>query len=295
MPAFTMIATANAVVHVGATPVFVDSDPRTWNLDLGALRAAIGPRTSAICPVHTYGQPVDMDELGSIAAANRLTVIEDAAQAHGAECRGRPVGSLADAGAFSFYGNKILTTGEGGMVTTSRAELALTARELRDHGFSPERHFWHRFRAHNFRMSNLQAAVGLAQVERLEELLSTRRRNAAGYIAGLGDVAGLVMPPELPGLESTHWMFGMLVEPGFGVSRDELRSYLAARGIETRTFFIPLHIQPAYRDDHPGRRFPVAERLGLTGLYLPSGPTLSEQDVERVVDAVLTARSLQPA
>ncbi len=295
VPAFTMVATANAVVHVGATPVFVDSDPSTWNLDLGALRAAIGPRTRAICPVHTYGQPVDMDELGSIAAANRLTVVEDAAQAHGAECRGRPVGSLAQAAAFSFYGNKILTTGEGGMVTTNDLELAATARELRDHGFSPERHFWHRLRAHNYRMSNLQAAIGLAQVERLDELLAARRRNAARYLEGLADVPGLEMPPDLPGLESTHWMFGILVGPEFGVTRDELRYHLAARGVETRTFFVPLHIQPAYISDHAGRRYPVAERLGRSGLYLPSGPTLTERDVERVVDAVLTARRLQPA
>jgi perosamine synthetase len=181
MPAFTMIASANAISHVGAKPVLIDTDPRTWNLDLGRIADSVGPRTRAIMIMHTYGHPVDADAVAQIADANDLMVIEDAAEAHGAEYHGRRAGSLGTVAGFSFYGNKILTTGEGGMVTTNDEQIAVIARQLRDHAFSPERHFWHRFRGFNFRMSNLQAAVGLAQVERLDALLAARRRTAARY------------------------------------------------------------------------------------------------------------------
>lgn len=226
-----------------------------------------------------------------IADGNGLVVIEDAAQAHGAECRGRRVGSLGAAAAFSFYGNKIITTGEGGMVTTSDEALASVARELRDHGFSTERHFWHRFRAFNYRMSNLQAALGLAQVERLDTLLAARRRNARWYRDQLEGITGLALPPERTGMESAYWMFGALVDDEeFGCSRDELRRRLATDGIETRTFFVPLHLQPSYLRDNAGRRHPVAERLGRTGLYLPSGPSLTEADIAYVARAIVRAR-----
>ncbi|MEA2220514.1 MAG: perosamine synthetase [Solirubrobacteraceae bacterium] len=291
VPAFTMIATANAVGYVGATPVFVDSDPATWNVDLARVVDAIGPRTRALVAVHTYGHPVDGDALAAIAVANRLVVVEDAAQAHGAEWRGRRAGSLGDVAAFSFYGNKIVTTGEGGMVTTNDEAIASVARELRDHGFSSERHFWHRRRAFNYRMSNLQAAVGLAQVERLDGLLAARRRNARRYRERLGAVEGLTFAPEQSGADSAHWMVGVLVGEELGVSRDELRARLAADGIETRSFFVPLHLQPAYLRDNAGRRHPVAERLGRSGLYLPSAPSLTEDDVARVADAIRGARA----
>jgi perosamine synthetase len=290
VPAFTMIATANAVGYVGATPVFVDSDPETWNLDLARVPAALSEHTRALCVVHTYGLPVDADAAGDLAARNGLALLEDGAEAHGARWRGRLVGSLGRAAAFSFYGNKILTTGEGGAVTTDDPEIAAIARELRDHGFSSERHFWHRFRAFNYRMSNLQAAVGLAQVERLDELVEARRANAALYRDRLAGIDGLTLPPEVEGAESVHWMFGILVEPGFGCSRDELRRRLAADGIETRTFFVPLHLQPSYVRSQRGARHPVAERLGATGLYLPSAPTLTEADIDRVAGALRRAQ-----
>ena len=295
VPTFTMIAVANAVGYTGATPVFVDSDPETWNLDIEHVGRAIGPQTRAILAVDTYGQPFDADALGRIAHDNGLVLLEDAAEAHGAEFRGRRVGSLGAAAAFSFYGNKILTTGEGGMVTTDDEELASVARELRDHGFSTERHFWHRFRAFNYRMSNLQAAVGLAQVERLDELVAARRRNARMYREELDGVDGIRLPPDIPGAESVHWVFGVLVEEEFGCSRDELRRRLAAEAVETRTFFVPLHLQPSYMREQAGRRHPVAERLGATGLYLPSTPSLAEDDVVRVATAVRRAGDRGPA
>jgi perosamine synthetase len=291
LPTFTMIASPNAVGYVGATPVLVDTDPETWNLDLDLVRNRIGPRTRAIMVMHTYGHPVDADAIEELARENGLAVIEDAAEAHGATFRGRSAGSLGSVAAFSFYGNKIVTTGEGGMVTTNDEAIASVARELRDHGFSAERHFWHRFRAFNFRMSNLQAAIGLAQVERLEELLARRRTMAGLYRAALADVPGLELPPMETGFEDANWMFGCVVGDEFGASRDELRARLAADGIETRTFFVPIHVQPAYGEWFRGRRFPVAERLGATGLYLPSGPSMDEARVARVAAAVARART----
>jgi perosamine synthetase len=286
VPTFTMIASANAVGYVGATAVLVDTDARTWNLDIARVIESIGPRTRAIMVMHTYGHAVDMEPVWRVAAANDLAVIEDAAEAHGAEYHGRPAGSLGSVAAFSFYGNKIITTGEGGMVTTDDELVAATARELRDHAFSRERHFWHGFRGFNYRMSNLQAAVGLAQVERLGELQAARRRTADWYRQALDGTPGLTFAPRQPGHADAEWVFGCLVDGAFGCSRDELRRRLAAEGIETRTFFVPIHLQPAYLQEHSGRRHPVAEELGRMGLYLPSGPALSREDVARVADAI---------
>jgi perosamine synthetase len=295
VPTFTMIATANTVALAGARPIFVDADPATWNLDPERVRQRIGPRTRAIVAVHTYGHPVDIGALSALAHANGVLLLEDAAEAAGATYHGRPAGSLGAAAAFSMYGNKIITTGEGGMITTNDPELAAVARELRDHGFSPERHFWHRHRAFNYRLSNLQAAVGLAQVERLDALVAARRRTAALYRKHLSDIPGLTLPPVQEGVESACWMFGILIGNTFGCSRDELRQRLAAEGIETRTFFVPLHLQPAYLADNAGCRHPVAEHLGRTGLYLPSGPRVTEADVERVAAAIRRANAIPVA
>ena len=287
IPTFTMIATPNAVRYTAATSVLVDSEPDTWNLDLNQVADAIGPRTRAIVPVHTYGHPVDMDALNELADEHGVWVVEDAAEAHGARYKGRRVGSLGDAACFSFYGNKIITTGEGGMITTDNEEFAALARNLRDHAFSEERHFWHRFLGFNYRMTNLQAAVGLAQTERLEEYVKARRRNAALYTELLSNVEGVTTPPESVNVESVFWMYGVLIDvEAFGCSRDRLREKLAARGIETRTFFIPIHFQPIYAEQFAGQRFPVAERFCAEGLYLPSASSLTEAQVRYVVDAV---------
>lgn len=287
LPTFTMIATANAVRYTGATPVLVDSEPVTWNLDLQQVADAVGPRTKAVVPVHTYGHPVEMDAVNELADEHGLWVIEDAAEAHGASYKGRKVGSLGDAACFSFYGNKILTTGEGGMITTDNGEFAGLARNLRDHAFSRERHFWHRYVGFNYRMTNLQAAVGLAQTERLDEYVAARRRNAALYTELLAEVDGITTPPEVGEVDNVFWMYGVLVDPGrFGCTRDELREGLAERGIETRTFFIPIHLQPIYAPQFAGRRFPVAEELCARGLYLPSASSLTERQVRYVVEAV---------
>ncbi len=290
IPAFTMIATPNAVRYTGATPVLADSEPETWNVDPAAVEARITSRTKGIVAVHTYGHPADAAALGRIAGEHGLFLLEDAAEAHGAAFEGRPVGSLGDAATFSFYGNKIVTTGEGGMVTTNDDAIARTARRLRDHAFSADRHFWHTFLGYNYRMTNLQAAVGLAQTERLGSLVEARRRVAGWYREGLAGIPGLTVPRERSGVESVFWMFGILVGEEFGLSRDALRARLAESGIETRSFFVPIHLQPVYLASCRGERHPVAEDLCARGLYLPTSPLLSEADVERVSAAIRTAR-----
>ena len=290
IPTFTMIATANAVRYTGATPVLVDAERETWNLDVARLEPALTPRTRGICLIHTYGHPVEMDPLLELADRRGLWVVEDAAEAHGARYKGRPVGALGRAASFSFYANKIITTGEGGMVTTNDAELARVARRLRDHAFSDERHFWHKYLGFNYRMTNMQAAIGLAQTERLEEFVEIRRANAARYTKALSKVPGLTLPVERPWARNVYWMYGVVVEDAFGISRDELRRRLARRGIETRTFFIPIHLQPIYYDAYRGHRYPVSEELCRRGLYLPSGATLTEAEIAYVCDMVREAR-----
>jgi perosamine synthetase len=290
LPTFTMIATANAVTYTGATPVLVDSEPVTWNMDPAQVAARVTPRTRAIVVMHTYGHPVDMDAIAAVARGHGLAVVEDAAEAHGARYRGRPVGSLGDAASFSFYANKIITTGEGGMVTTNDEKIARVARRLRDHAFSDERHFWHKYLGFNYRMTNLQAAVGLAQTERLADLVQTRRLNARRYEERLAGIRGLTLPPQAADVTNVFWMYGILVEDDFGGSRDQLRQRLAHQGIETRTFFIPIHLQPIYHRAHRAHPYPVAETLCRKGLYLPSGATLSESDIDFVAEAIRRAQ-----
>ncbi len=286
VPTFTMIATANAVRYAGGTPVFVDSEPETGNLDPGQVERAITPRTKAVVPIHTYGHPADMERLLAICDKHGLYLVEDAAEAHGAEWKGRRAGSIGDVGCFSFYANKIITTGEGGMLVTDNPDVARIARNLRDHAFSEERHFWHKFTGYNYRMTNLQAAVGVAQMERIDSFVEARRRNAARYTAGLAGLPGLSTPVEKPGFKNVFWMYGIrLDEKAFGLGRDGLRRELAERGIETRTFFIPMHLQPIFHDPS-GPSYPVAEDLCRRGMYLPSASSLTTSDVDLVVEAI---------
>jgi perosamine synthetase len=286
IPAFTMIATANAVTYTGATPVLVDAEPASWNIDVDLVERKITPRTRAIVGVHTYGHPFDADPLRALAEKHGLALFEDAAEAHGAMYRGRSAGSLGDAAIFSFYGNKIVTTGEGGMITTNDQRLANLARRLRGHAISPQRHFWHEYLGFNYRMTNLQAAVGLAQTERIDALVEKRRRNARSYHERLSAVPGLTLPAEKAEVKNVFWMYALLVEDAFGLSRNELRHALALRGIETRSMFIPIHLQPIYGHLFPGQRYPVAEALCRKGLYLPSGPGLSEEEIDFIAAGI---------
>ena len=284
VPTLSFIATANAVRHAGATPVFVDSEPITWNIDPAAIEAAITRRTKAVMPVHLYGHPADMDPILKIARDHGLFIVEDAAEAHGAVYKGRPVGSMGDVAAFSFYGNKIVTTGEGGMLTTDRDDLALAIRMLRDHGMAPDRRYWHPVLGYNYRLTNIQAAIGLAQMERIELILADKARIRDTYDSRLRSVPGIRPQGREAGCAPVCWLYSALIDAAdFGCSRDELATRLAEHGIETRPLFIPMHRQPVY---DTGQEFPVAERLSATGISLPSAAGLSEGDVERVCDAI---------
>jgi perosamine synthetase len=286
VPAFGMIAVPNAVVHCGAVPILVDVAPDDYNIDCSLLQNSITAKTKGIIAVHTYGHPARMRDILRIANRFGLFVLEDAAEAHGALFEGVRTGGLATIGAFSFYGNKTLTTGEGGMVVCNDPQLAAVVRTLRDHAFTPERHFWHSYFAFNYRMTNLQAAVGLAQTERGADLTKARRSVAQGYATGLEAINWLRLPQEREGCFSSFWMYAVEVLGNAPGSRNEVRARLAAFGIETRNYFVPIQVQPIYAEANRLLDMPVSERLGATGFYLPTSSTLSPEDIGYVVDAV---------
>jgi perosamine synthetase len=291
VPAVTHIAVANMVALTGARPVLVDIDPETWTLDPKALEAKITARTKAVVVVHLYGHPVDMDPVIAIAERHGLTVIEDAAEAHGAEYRGERTGSLGHVACFSFYANKIITTGEGGMIVTSDKAIADKARKLRSQADEPggTRRFWHSEMGYNYRMTNLQAAVGLAQLERLDEFIARHRRNAELYRDGLSGVSDLTLQAEKPWAKNVYWMYSVLVDPDSGTNPGRVSGHLRGKGIDTRPFFVPIHRQGLYENQFPAERYPVAERVAESGLNLPSGNELTEADVARVIKAIKTA------
>jgi perosamine synthetase len=258
-------------------------------MDVNQLADKITSKTKAIIPMHTYGHPVDMDPVMELAEKYGIFVMEDAAEAHGAEYKGRRAGGLGHAGGFSFYANKIITTGEGGMITTSNAKFATLTQNLRDHAFSSERHFWHKFLGYNYRMTNIQAAVGLAQTEQMSGFVEDRRRNAAMYTELLKEIPGIITPPEAAWAKNVFWMYSILVQDEFGMTRDQLRGYLARHGIETRTFFIPMHLQPIYYAAFEGQRYPVAEMLCQRGFYLPSASSLTGQQITYIAGIVRQA------
>jgi perosamine synthetase len=287
VPDLTFIATANAVTYCGAVPVLVDVDPATWTIDPEAAARRVTPRTRAVVPVHLYGHPADMDPLLALAARHRLAVLEDAAEAFGARYKGRRVGTLGHAATFSFYGNKVLTTGEGGMLVTNHAELARRAAYLRDHAMDPGRRYHHTEIGFNYRMTNIQAAIGCAQLEEIDLILDRRKSLAALYDEELAGIPGLRLPPRAPWAEPVCWLYSVLIEPGFGARRDAVAAGLRDHGIDSRPFFVPLHEQPPHRD---GGAFPVAERLSRSGLSLPSATGIAPGDVGRVA-CVLRARA----
>jgi perosamine synthetase len=285
VPSLTYVATANAVRYCGATPVFVDADPDIWCMRTDGLDAMLTPRTRAIVPVHLYGHPCDMDPILELARRRGLAVIEDAAEAHGAEYRGRRVGALGAIGCFSFYGNKIITTGEGGMCVTDDPRLAERLRSLRDHAMDPRRRYWHDVIGYSYRMTNLQAALGVAQARKIAAIIERKRRLAGWYaemLAPLAAAGRIRLHPEAPWAASVFWLYSVLVAGGREF-RDEAQTRLDARGIETRPFFWPLHLLPPYAR---GAHMAVAEDLGARGISLPSGPGLDRSQVERVVRAL---------
>ncbi len=283
----TNVATALAAYHNGAVPVPVDSEDVTWNLDLDLVESLIGPRTRAIIPVHLYGHPVDMERLAVIAKKHDLSVIEDCAESHGASWNGRMTGSFGKLACFSFYANKIITTGEGGMVTTNDAALAERVRLLRNLAFTQPR-FRHEVPGHNFRMTGYQAAMGVVQCDRLEEIVASKRRVAHTYDRLLAGIPGLRLPVELAGARNVYWMYAVVAEQSAGLSRDALTAHLKSCGIETRTFFCPMNQQPflAAQAGHRDVPCPVADRLWQSGFYLPSSPTLTDDTIAEIATAL---------
>lgn len=295
LPTFTMIASVNAVRYCGATPVLVDADPITWNMAITALEKKITKKTRAIMPVHIYGLPVDMDPVNKLAKKHGLWVIEDASEAHGATYKGRAVGSLGDIAAFSLLANKIVATGEGGIITTNNKKLAEVIRLLRGHAFTPSHHFWHQYVGYSYEMTNLAAAVGLGQTERVTELVKKRRTNGARYSKLLRDIPGITVPVEPKGYTNVYWMYCILVDKKrYGMDRDALRAVLAKNGIETRTFFVPVHFQPPYYETFKNEAFPVSEMLCRDGLYLPSASTLTSDQIETVVSVIRKHATMIP-
>lgn len=282
VPALTFIATANAVTYCNAKPVFVDSHPDYWCIDPEKIEEKITQKTKAVIPVHLYGHPCDMDAIMDIARRHNLYVVEDAAEAHGAEYKGRKVGSFGDINCFSFYGNKIITTGEGGMCLTDNEKLAERMKRLRDHGMSPEKKYWHDEIGFNYRMTNMQAAVGVAQLSKLDEFIVKKRQIAQWYSQGLKSLEErrwIKLHPEMPWAKCVYWVYSILVKDEFPIGRDELMEKLRQREIDTRPLFYPIHEMPAYKDR---ARFPVAEELSRKGVSLPSSVNLTGADVKMI-------------
>ena len=288
VPALTYIASANAVKYCGATPVFADSDPLTMTIDPVDAASKITARTKAIMPVHLYGHPADMEGIRALAAWHGIAIVEDAAEAHGALCNGRKVGGLGDCGVFSFFGNKIITTGEGGAVVTNDDRLADRLRLYRGQGMDPARRYWFPVVGYNYRMTNVAAAIGVAQMERADDHLAARGRVADWYHERLHahrDVFDL--PETAPWATHVYWMYTVILRDTVATPRDEVMARMAAAGIETRPVFYPMHQLPPYREEDG--RYPVAERLAGRGINLPTHAGLTESDIGRVVSQLVDA------
>jgi perosamine synthetase len=289
MPTFTIISCVAQIVRVGAKPVLVDSDPVTWNMDVNQVADKITPRTKAIMVVHIYGLPVDMDPILELAAKHGLKIIEDAAEMHGQTYKGQPCGSFGNLSTFSFYPNKQITTGEGGMIVTNDDHLAEECRSLRNLCFQPQKRFVHERLGWNLRMTNLQAALGVAQLERLQEIVQIKRKVGAIYQAGLTGIRGLQLPlASTPYAENIYWVFGLVLNDDVSFDAAEAMRRLATDGIGTRPFFWPMHEQPVLNKMglFAGERYPVAEKMARRGFYIPSGVGVTAAQQQTVIAAV---------
>ena len=285
VPSFTYIASANAVRYVGATPVFVDCLPDTWNLDPRDLEKKITPRTKAIMPVHLYGNPCDMDPIMAIAKAHNLFVLEDAAECHGAIYKGKCAGTIGDVGTFSFFGNKIITTGEGGMIVTDNDDFADKMRILKGQGMDPTRRYWFNVIGYNYRMTNIEAAIGLAQQENIETHIANRKKIASWYNEELSSLSEYVtFQKTTPNADNVWWMFSILLTEKVAISRDDLMTKLYDDGIETRPLFYPMHVMPPYYDENAN--CPVSEKIAAAGINLPTHAQLTREDVSYICDKI---------
>ena len=287
VPTFTMAACTNAIILTGAKPVLVDSDKETFCIDVNKIEEKITERTKAIMPVHIYGHSCDMDPILDLAKKYNLFIIEDVAEAHGGEYKEKKLGSIGNVGCFSFYANKIITTGEGGMCVTDNLELAERIKKLRNHAFEVPR-FIHNEIGFNYRLTNLQAAIGVAQVENVETLVEARRNVGIRYNKELSGIKGLILPVEKPYAKNVYWMYGVVLSDDISLTKEEVMQKLREEGIDTRSFFIPMHEQPAYVNktienspDCSGN-FEVAEKISKRGFYLPSSSNLTDEEIQFV-------------
>lgn len=289
MPTFTIISCASAVVAYGGIPVFVDSEPGTWNIDVNKIEEKITKKTKAIMAVHIYGHPCDMDAVLKIVKKYKLLLIEDAAETHGAEYKGKKCGSFGDISFFSFYANKIISTGEGGMILTNNKRYFERAKFLRNLGFTKKKRFYHTEFAKNYRMTNMQAAIGVAQLKNIEKLIKIKRENAHKYEELLKDIKGLKIPIEKEWAKNVYWMYGIVLSESTGFSAERFTKKLEDAGIQTRPFFYPLHIQPVWKKmgiKMKKSACPVAEKISKQGLYLPSGLGLKKEEIKRVCSTI---------
>ncbi len=281
VPSLTYVATANAVTYCGAKPVFVDSEKETWNLDPSKIKEKISEKTRGIIAVHLYGHPANMGAIKQIAVKHNLFILEDAAEAHGALYEGVKVGTIGDASAFSFYGNKILSTGEGGMICTEDDNLASIIRQIKGQGQDPKRRFWFPIVGYNYRMTNIEAALGLAQLEKIEWHTSRRREVAMWYKEMLAELSEVQFSPEMNWAKSAYWMSSVILDNRF--NRDEVMNQMQLQDVETRPFFYPMHTMPIYQAIAGENDFPIAEYLGRQGINLPSSALLTKDQVAYVV------------
>ena len=285
VPTYTNMASFFAVLYVGATPVPIDIEPDTWNINPSLIEGKITDKTKAIMVVHLFGHPVDMGQVLEIAQKYGLYVIEDCAEAHGALYNGKKVGSLGDVGCFSFYANKIITTGEGGMLTTNNEEIADKAQSFKSLAFGEHNKFMHKSIGYNFRMTNLQAAIGCAQIKKIDEIIYRKRKMAQYYNENLKDIEGLQLPIEKDYAKNVYWMYHVVLHEDFGLSRNPVMAKLGEFGIETRESFIPFNQQEIFikKGWVKGDECPVANYVAKNGFYIPSGPLLEKDDLEYIV------------
>lgn len=287
LPALTYISTANVVEYVGAKPVFADIEEDTWNIDPNSVVKLITKKTKAIIVVHLYGHPVNMEPFIKFGKKYRIKIIEDAAEAHGAEFQGRKVGSIGDIAAFSFFGNKIITTGEGGMVTTNNKDLAEKVRLLRGQGMSPQKRYYFPVIGFNYRMTNLQAAIGYAQLKKINKLVEKRRKIASWYLEFLKDYGELIQfPVEKNYAKNVYWLFSIVFKDKVKKTRDKIIESLEKKGVETRPFFYPIYDMPPYKK-YVNKALPVTEKIALRGINLPTYFDLRKDDVREICDSLI--------
>ena len=287
VPNFTFGASINAIIHVGAIPVLVDVDPETWTLSLKAIEAAINKNTKAIMPVHLYGQAAHIDEINKIAKKNNLHIVEDCAEALGGTYKKRLIGRDGDATCFSFFANKLITTGEGGMVVFKDKKTADKAKIMRDHGMSPQKKYWHEFAGVNFRMTNMQASIGVAQLKKINNFLLKRKNVFQRYDKNFKSNSQLLLLPKNGWSENSYWLYTLVVSEFTEKKRDKLLQALSDRGIDARPGFYPLHKMPPYQKYSNGSDYPISSFLGTSSINLPSSPGLTFDEIDHIAQIVI--------